>query len=232
MSYTVLDIAAQYIRDHYQRGSDYQAGRELERLAKFITTKKLIAHDLSTWRHPIPRKKDEIQTGVEAKARRDKKMPSEDVLNALAEIFALDPQNPKDIFITSTFAMSMCAPSRMTEILELPVDCEVEEKDAKGILRYGWRFVAGKGFGGDIKWIPTEMVEIAKEAVKRIRNLTEPSRKLAKYIESNKSNKFYRHSNCPDVGDNIPLDTLQAASALGFTTETRTKAKNLSLIHI
>jgi len=228
ISYTVLDVAAQFIRNHYQRGADYQAGRELERLAKFITSKKLVANDLSTWRHPIPRKKDDIQTGPEAKARRDKKMPSIEVLDALAEIFALNPQNPKDLFITSTFAMSMCAPSRMSEILELPVDCEVEEIDSKGILRYGWRFVAGKGFGGDIKWIPTEMIDIAKEAVMRIRNLTEPSRKLAKYIESNKSDRFYRHSNCPKVDDDIPLSALEAAAALGFQA-TNKKAAQSSL---
>jgi hypothetical protein len=43
-------------------------------------------------------------------------------------------------------------------VLELPVDCEVEEFDSKGVSRYWWRFYAGKGFGGDIKWIPTEMV--------------------------------------------------------------------------
>lgn len=185
LSIAVLDEAAQIIRAHYSAGASYHGGRELERLAQFVSKKRIIAADLSNWKSPIIRKKDEIQTGPIAKARREKKLPNEDALNALAEIFANNPKDPKDIFTSSTFAMLMCAPSRITEVLQLPVDCEVEERDSKGVLRYGWRFYSGKGFGGDIKWIPTEMVSIAKEAVRRIVELTDESRKLAKWIENN-----------------------------------------------
>ena len=192
----------------------------MERLAKFVTSKKLIANDLSGWRNPIVRKKDEIQTGQKAKERREKKLPPEEALIALAEIFAADPADPKDIFTSCTFAMLMCAPSRITEVLELPVDCEVEEVDSKGVLRYGWRFYAGKGFGGDIKWIPTEMVVIAKEAIKRLTQLTEESRKLAKWIETN-PDKFYRHAQCPDVADDYLLNSIQACQALGFSCSTK-----------
>jgi len=216
---TILDQAAQLMREHYKQGSDYHGGRELERLAKFITAKKLVAQELSDWRNPIARKKDEIQTGKKARVRREKKMPSEEALSAMAEIFATNPTEPKDIFTTSTFALLMCAPSRITEVLELPVDCEVEEKDSKGILRYGWRFYAGKGFGADIKWIPTEMVGIAKEAISRITRLTEESRNLAKWIESNPAN-FYRHENCPRVTDSQFLSMKEACLALGLKNTT------------
>jgi hypothetical protein len=34
----------------------------------------------------------------------------------------------------------MCAPGRISEILSLPADCEITEKDDKGIERYGLRF--------------------------------------------------------------------------------------------
>ena len=125
LSIPILDGASQLMRDTYLSGSDYHGGRELERLAKFVTSKKLIAADLSGWRNPIARKRDEIQTGEKAKARREKKLPSEEALIALAEIFASEPSEPKDIFTSCTFAMLMCAPSRITEVLELPVDCEV-----------------------------------------------------------------------------------------------------------
>jgi len=219
LSISILDQAAQYMRDHYSDGAAYHGGRELERLAKFVTSKELIAQDLSGWRNPIKRKKDNIQTGKEAKVRREKKLPSEEALAALAEIFASDPTDPRDIFTSSVFAMLMCAPSRITEVLELPVDCEVEEVDSKGISRYGWRFYAGKGFGGDIKWIPTEMVGIAKEAIKRITSLTEESRKLAKWIETNPK-KFYRHEYCPQVDDHL-LTMKEACQALGLANSTR-----------
>lgn len=224
ISISTLDQAVQILREHYKRGSDYQGGRELERLAKFITTKKLVAQDLSSWRNPIQRKKDEIQTGQKAKDRRESKLPSELGVSALAEIFASRPHSPRDIFTTATFAMLMCAPSRISEILELPVDCEVEQKDSKGISRYGWRFYSGKGFGGDIKWIPTEMVGIAKDAIKRIKELTSESRELAECIESN-SSKFYRHKDCPNVTENKQLSSIQACQALGLSCNTDKAAK-------
>lgn len=214
LTISVLDCAAQLMIEHYNRGADYHGGRELERLAYFVTTKKLIARDLSGWRNPIQRKKDEIQTGIKAKERREKKLPSEEALNALAEIFANNPDSPKDVFTSSTFAMLMCAPSRITEILELPVDCEVEQLDSKGVVRYGWRFYSGKGFGADIKWIPTEMVGIAKEAVGRITALTAEARALAKWIEENPK-KFYRHERCPNVSDQYLLSTDEIAQSLG-----------------
>ena len=220
LSIPILDGASQLMRDTYLSGSDYHGGRELDRLAKFVTSKKLIAADLSGWRNPIARKRDEIQTGEKAKARREKKLPSEEALIALAEIFASEPSEPKDIFTSCTFAMLMCAPSRITEVLELPVDCEVEEIDSKGASRYGWRFYAGKGFGGDIKWIPTEMVGIAKEAIKRLTKLTEESRKLAKWIEVN-PDKFYQHACCPNVNENYPLTMKEACQALGQANSTR-----------
>ena len=225
LSIPILDRASQLMRDNYLSGTDYHGGRELERLAKFVTSKKLIAADLSGWRNPIARKRDEIQTGEKAKARREKKLPSEEALIALAENFASDPAEPKDIFTSCTFAMLMCAPSRITEVLELPVDCEVEEVDSKGMSRYGWRFYSGKGFGGDIKWIPTEMVGIAKEAIKGLTKLTEESRKLAKWIEVN-PDKFYRHAQCPAVADDYPLDLEQACSALGFSIDKKFTPKD------
>jgi hypothetical protein len=182
---SVLDQSAQLARENYSQGAGYHCGREIERFAIFITEKQLVSQDLSNWCNPIPRKKDEIQTGLKAKERRNKKLPSEEGLNALAEIFANNPSEPRDLFTSSVFAMLMCSPSRITEILELPVDCEIEEMDSKGQLRYGWRFYSGKGFGADIKWIPSEMVVIAKEAIGRIKKLTSGSRKLAKWIENN-----------------------------------------------
>lgn len=213
-----LDEAARMGRNHYSPIAAYQCGRELQRLAAFVTTKRLIDPDLGTWKHPIQKPTDvTIQTGPKAKAVRDKKLPSTTVLDALAEIFSNNPQNPKDIFTSCTFALTMCAPVRISEILELPVDCEVEELDSKGVTRYGWRFFSAKGYGGDIKWIPTVMVPIAKEAIRRIRALTDEARNLALWIEDNPA-LFYRHANCPNVAANEPLSAEQAAQALGLTS--------------
>lgn len=215
LSMDCLDEAIVLAKQHYSEGAAYHCGREIERLAEFVTINHLIPANLKTWKSPIPRPSDTTKTGKEAKTAREKKLPNEVALNALAEIFASDPTDERDIFTTAVFAMLMSAPSRITEILALPVDCEVTEKDSKGVERYGWRFYSGKGYEGDIKWIPTVMVEVAKIAVIRATKLSSEARKLAAWIE-NTPNKFYRHKNCPTVSDNVGLTMEQACQALGL----------------
>lgn len=229
LDFAVLDEAAVFARGHYSALAAYQCGRELQRLARFVSEKRLIPSDLSTWKSPIKKPSDMgIQTGAKAKAVQEKKLPSQEALDALAEIFANDPTDPKDIFTSSTFAMTMCAPVRISEILDLPADCEVEEIDSNGLLQYGWRFYSAKGYEGDIKWIPQIMVPVAREAVRRIRTLTESSRKLAEWIE-NCSGTPYRHTECPDVADDEPLTMLQACAFLGVARDSR-RACTSSLI--
>ena len=214
LNHTVLDCAAAIAREHYSDSVAYHCGRELERLARFVTTKHLVPSSIATWRNPIGKPSDmRIQTGPVAKELRDKKLPDSKSLDALAEIFANCPTAPRDIFTTSVFAMSMCAPSRGTELLLLPADLEWEEKDSQGEVRYGWRFFSGKGFEGDIKWIPSVMIPIAKEAIRRIRELTEEPRCLARWLETEPS-RFFRHKDCPDVADDQPLSHEQVCAAL------------------
>ncbi|MBN2866767.1 MAG: integrase [Thiotrichales bacterium] len=224
ISISVLDEAAVIARQFYVKTAAYHAGREIERLAKFVSDKNLVPEKLDSWRNPIKRANDRVNTGQKAKADREKKLPSFDVLEAMAEIFASNPQSPRDVFISSVFAMLMCAPSRITEVLLLPVDCEVEEKDSQGDIQYGWRFYSGKGFGGDIKWIPKIMVPIAKEAIARIKSLTAPARDLAKWVEDNPQ-KFYRHPECPDFDSTTKLTAIEAAMALGFVARDKTSAQ-------
>jgi hypothetical protein len=223
ISIAVLDEAAQIILQHFSKVSAYHGGRELERLAKFVSVNGLVPADVSNWKSPIAMATDRNRTGDKAKAESSKRMPDQKALDALAEIFANNPDGQRDTFTSSVFAMLMCAPSRISEVLELPVDFEVEQTDAKGILRYGWRFYSGKGFGGDIKWVPTEMVSVAKEAIKRIKALTDPARQLAKWIETNPQ-KFYRHKDCPDIADDMPLTAIQTCLALGFVDRNKPRS--------
>ena len=220
LSISVLDEAAELARQHYSDGSAYQCGREIERLAKFVVEHQLVSSAVHNWVNPIKRAADKNKTGREAKKNREEKLPSDIALNALAEIFANDPIHERDIFTTSVFAMLMSAPSRISEVLALPADCEVFETDREGIERYGWRFFAGKGYEGDIKWIPTVMVGVAKTAVARAKMLSENARQLAKGIEKH-PDKFYRHANCPDVADDELLTMEQACMALGLVCESR-----------
>lgn len=182
-SFSVLDLAAELAKEHYSDGVAYHTGREIQRLASFLSKKQLIPSDLSTWRSPFRRPNDRVKTGETGRREREKKLPNELALNALGEIFSNNSGSNRDIFTTCVCAMLLCAPSRISEVLALPADCEVEEADRDGVVRYGWRFYARKGFAGDIKWIPTTMVPVAKEAVRRAKELSEEARKTAKQYE-------------------------------------------------
>lgn len=225
MSISVLDEAAELARQHYSDGSAYHCGREIERLAKFLTENQLISSAMQNWVNPIKRVDDKNKTGRAAKKNREEKLPSDIALNALAEIFANAPMDGRDIFTTSVFTMLMSAPSRISEVLALPADCEVFETDREGIERYGWRFFAGKGYEGDIKWIPTVMVGVAKTAVARIKMLSENARQLAEWIEIHPC-IFYRHANCPNVADDEPLTMEQSCMALGLVCESKKQCRS------
>lgn len=211
-----MDEAAVMARRQYSASSAYHVGRELQRVAQFVSENALIETDLTSWKSPIRRRPDEtIQIGQKAKAKSERKLPNSEAIDALAEIFANDPKEARDIFSSSLFAMSLCAPSRVSELLELPEDCEVHDTDRDGNPTYGWRFRAGKDFGDDVKWIPTEMVPTARTAVARVRQLTEEARRLARWIEIG-ADRYFRHERCPKVGDDVPLTSYQALEALGL----------------
>ena len=58
---------------------------------------------------------DRNLTGEKGQALREKKLPKDHQLDYMAEMFANDFLDPRDRFTTSMFALSMCAPGRVSE---------------------------------------------------------------------------------------------------------------------
>lgn len=214
---STLDRAADLARERFSPGVAYQAGREIERLAKFVSEKRLVPRTLD-WRNPIKRPEDTVRTGNEAKERREAKLPNDEALDALAQIFASSPKVDRDIFTTSTAAILLGAPSRASAVFLLLDQCEVVERKRDGSTAYGWRFPSDKGAEPSIKWVPDVMVDVAKEAVARLRRATVEGRRLAAWLEAH-PDQFYRHAKCPVVSEDQPLSVLEAADALGIPTE-------------
>lgn len=213
----VLDKAAILVKQSFSSGAAYRIGREISRVANFVSDKNLIPGRVD-WKNPISRPTDTVRTGIKARQQRERKLPNENLLNALADIFASNPTTPRDIFTSSVCAMLLCAPSRISEILALPVDCEVWQTKKDGGKAYGWRFQPGKGGSPCIKWIPDAMISIAQEAIARIRQLTNEARKIAHWYE-NTPHLFYRHQDCPHAPEDQPLTAKEAALALGIPAE-------------
>ncbi|EGI8358194.1 integrase [Salmonella enterica] len=213
---SVLDEAVVVAKEKYG-SSGYHAGAQLERLAKFLSDKGMIASPVK-WKNPIPRYMDKNRIGEAARIQRENKLPKDYQLNYMAEMFANDLHDPRDRFTTSMFALSLCAPGRISEFQDLSVHCIHEENDRKGVRRLGLRFYAGKGFGADIKWISTPFTSIAREAVARLTDLSAEGLKLAKWLEVN-PDKFYRHPQCPNVGEDEPLSAIQICKAMGWVVQ-------------
>lgn len=208
----VMDVATEVAREY--KATAYQAGMELSRLVQFLSDSGIIKRAIS-WRNPFSKPLELKRTDAEAKVRRSKKIPSDHCLQYMAEMFSNNLQEPRDRFTTAIFGLLMCAPSRISEVQLLPVNCLHREMDKDGVERLGLRWWAGKGYGCDIKWIPTIFKDLALEAVRRLSALSEPARLLAKHYEDNPS-EFYRHELCPNVEERTPLTLSEAEAALGF----------------
>lgn len=210
----VFDCAAEIAREA-MTSTAYEAGIHLMALSRFLGESGIIPFKLS-WRSPISSRNTIKKTNSKSLKLREQKLPTDHCLQYMAEMFANDLQSPRDRFITSTFALLMCAPSRISEILELPAKCLHSESDQDGNACLGLRFYGAKGYGSDIKYIATDFKDIAIEAVRRLNELSAEGRKLSKWYEENPE-KFYRHSACPNVDEHDALTNTQACEALGIS---------------
>lgn len=215
VDHVVLDVAAEVASVEYSATS-YQCGIAIVKLSKFLNEAKVVSSYLD-WHHPFKKPTELNSTSIAAKQKSSDKLPSDHHLNAMAEMFAADLQSPRDRFTTSVFAILMCAPWRISEVQDLPASCLHWEQDSDGIDRLGFRAYAGKGYASDIKYVQSSFVDIAQEAVRRLLELSQEGRKIAKWYELH-PDKFYRHENCPNVGETAPLTAVQACEAMGIST--------------
>lgn len=222
-----LDYAAQLARESYAPQAAYHCGVELEVMCRFLCENKIVKQ--FTWKNPVKRGEDTVdKVGDIGKEYREKKLPSDDALEAIAEIFSLGEESlsSRDIFTTSCIALLMAAPARGSELFYLNVDCIEVAQDAQGKEQLGLRWYSGKGFGYEVEWIPDCMWDVVKEAVKRLKKLSSDARLFAKLVEEN-----VNFLPCPaDINLNQKLTREQVSLALGldvsvFTEEVEVKGE-------
>ena len=184
LSLAVLDEAAVVARGRFTKPVQYHVGRNISDVARFVSKRRLVPVDVSTWASPFQRPSSVHRTGKAGQAEIDSKMPSNAGLDAMAEVFANDPDDPIERFISSVWALLMSAPWRISEVLRLHVGAEYEDTDDDGVVSYGLRYYGAKGWEHDVKWVPKTMEPVAREAFRRIKEMTESARALAKHLET------------------------------------------------
>lgn len=184
MDMLVFNRAAQIIGERYSESSAYRAGGLLVMLATFLSDSKLTIVPIS-WRNHLRRPRDSVRVGKEFDERRQEKMPSEAALESLPKVFRLATE-PADVIVSSVAAILCSAPDRISEVLMLPVDCEVWPKTRKNSNEvYGLRWWPAKGADPMVKWIMPSMTSVVQEAIDKIRRQTNEARRIAKWYEEN-----------------------------------------------
>lgn len=196
VNYCILEEIISFIKNRYSNNYAYVIGRELKGICSFLFKNKLTYKNIAGWKNPIRFKQDYF---LDDKEKHNKKIPNEEIIYIFADIFSQELTDKRDIFTTSVVALLMSAPSRISEVLSLSIDCVFTNTTQKGNEKWGLRFWAGKGYGGDIKWIPSVMAPVTQKAIDRVRRLTNKPRMFAKLMELNfeafhKQTKFSRYS--------------------------------------
>ncbi len=187
--------AAAACKAREEPSSAYRVGRALAGIADTVNRYN-VARVRIDFANPFPRVSyDDTRIGKEAEERRKDRIVPAAALDALADIANL-VKEPADILRMRCIELLACGGWRINEILTVRAECEVSEAasedgrpvlDAAGnqVFRYGIAYNAEKGGGHRIKWIPSEMVGIAKRAVADIRRVTQPSRDVLAWMADN-----------------------------------------------
>jgi len=207
-----FDKAAEILSNTYKDKS--AIGSNLEKIANNIGRWHITSAGTKFWKHPFIGSNSCDYGSGEKKT----KLPNDEALLALAEVFAngyTSKQDDLDIYTTCHTCLLLSAPQRIGESFWYKTNLLREEKDSQGCEQLHLAYWAPKNRKYVRKEVPRTMSEHTKEAVKRLREITEEGRKLAKHYESG-SNRFYRHINCPDVPDDQILTPKQVVHAIGL----------------
>ena len=240
-----FDLAAEKAKENYGAGSAYHVGRHLKILLDFLRQLKILT--LPDWKNPIKKPADKvIVLDEESEQHRTSKLPDEDAIFALADIFSRKDSEltDRDIFVTSAVSLLLAAPERASELFFLKHNCIYEDevqtlsKSSLGLVAngsniekvLGIRWYAQKNYGYDIKYIPTVMIPTVKRAIERLIKMSEKPRHLAYLFET--SDKFPRHELCPKVPDVQLLKRSEVLLAMGLDIsfyENSSKASNAGI---
>ncbi|CDG80802.1 integrase [Janthinobacterium agaricidamnosum] len=179
----VLDTAVELAKKQASPAVAYRVAGQLALIAELMNSKGVIALR-QPWSHGL-KKPQELGSRIskEALDARQEKLPSAATLRALAGIFQ-QAVDPTDVLVSSYTAVMLCAPERINEVVRLKRNCLVEG-DGRFEGKLGLRWAGSKGAEDTTKWLPTQMVPVAREAVDKLLKVTEPAHRIAAWYTAN-----------------------------------------------
>lgn len=182
---SVLDRAQEIVRENYRNAWTF--GRLLERIAGDYVAPGLIATKPISWKTSVqyqaPVRNDRVN--ADGAKGNTAKLPNIQAVLDLAWVFHARDYVPDQI-VTAWFALAMFSPSRVNEILTLPVDCETE---MDGIYGLSWRPL--KGAEPTTKFaVNDENADVARLAIARMKRIGAEARKAHRWYEENPTDLF------------------------------------------
>lgn len=211
----VLNRACSLMLQNSSYSTAYQRAIILESIYNYMLKLGLVSVPL-IWKNPIrPIKQNRNRIGKEFDETRYKKLPDPITLEALAEIFTSDSKDPTEIVASSLCALMLCCPDRATECLFAPLNCFISDwKDSQtDELGTGLRWFPLKGGAPMVKTVIPSMRDIAKNAVEKLRKLSEPARTVARWYEAH-PNDIYLPTELEYLRNKIEISTHELGQLL------------------
>ena len=221
----VFDKACIVAQNYHRSASTaYRISRQLKIINDSLHSSGCVARPFN-W---APQIKCPRVTLKESAENAKKKLPSDEALIALGEIFHNKPESPLDIMVTSAAALMLSQPCRARELMYVKKDCFFTERDEQGREQLYMLWFSAKGFGASRKPIIDSMAKVCKEAVDRVVDITREPREYAKWLEEN-PDSFPIHAGVPSKELDEPLSPQEACDALMLSTAShvpRARLKN------
>ncbi|MFT2212940.1 hypothetical protein ACLJYM_13735 [Rhizobium giardinii] len=188
LNVVVLNKAVEIAREGVGPGRHYQFAMCIQQVHRFCMDRQFLNAPFQ-WKHGIRKPKDRTQEiGTAAKEWRERKLPSPEAFHALAHIYR-NAETTRDRLFSAICAICVAIPIRAHEVLQLRNDCEVRGKTksdgGEDIETYGIRVWPGKGNPPQVKWVPTQMIDLVQEAIGRLREMCSAARETARWYEEN-----------------------------------------------
>ena len=179
-----LSQAELLMRVHWAESTTYKRMMSLLVFTRFLASRNLCRPLYYTAQ--TPRVEDFNRHTIAGQEARRDRLPTEAVLNGLADIYREHAVEPRDKLRAAALAILVVTGFRIGELLTLPLDCEVRETRG-GQPRYGLRYYREKTRGGArllaVRWLTPIGTELAQAAISQIREITHAARQRAKVLE-------------------------------------------------
>lgn len=184
-------LAEEAVSQEFIGSNRYRVANVLQAVGRVIDSHG-ISRSRIGYTNRIPRPLDGDELSEEGQRIGAEKMISPEALNRLAEISANPPDDETRLIIRIVDLMVLGG-FRIGEVLTLPLNCWVENRDSpvvnpatgEKMVPCGIVYAAEKVRDYRTKWLPLAGVEMARRAIDDLARLCAPARKAASWMERN-----------------------------------------------